>query len=92
MVHKSNYEFRKRGYAPLLTSQVSKKKKKNYLENRKRAGTLKNDQSSTTVILLANISSKVPAGPTNHSELKACQNGFSKDLTRIHPSNSNFSY
>lgn len=28
MVHKSNYEFRKRGYAPLLTSQVSKKKKK----------------------------------------------------------------
>lgn len=67
MVHKSNYEFRKRGYAPLLTSQVSKKKK-NYLENRKRAGTLKNDQSSTAVILLANISSKVPAGPTNHSE------------------------
>lgn len=50
MVHKSNYEFRKRGYAPLLTSQVSKKKKKNYLENRKRAGTLKNDQSSTAVI------------------------------------------
>lgn len=44
--------------------KLARFQKKNYLENRKRAGTLKIDQSSTAVILLDNISSKVPAGPT----------------------------